>query len=254
MALSLPCVTGPFASVNCSVTLSESYVRRGADGYGGNPADDTTNFAAYVSAVGSMITSSAQSDTGLFDTNLRDERYLPFEGAGVISKWTLELMGKPRPFDYDTIADVILTIRYTARPGGNRALAEKTAEQWLKSNAARVFSMRHEFASQWAVFKQQTAAGGNKPTLAFSLTQDHFPYRIEKITEKPKRVHLFMSGSATGDVELFRNGTSLGTTQLVSGTTLAPSGLAATGHFELRCDSNELDDLWVVIDWAKETA
>jgi hypothetical protein len=82
----------------------------------------------------------------LFETNLRDERYLPFEGAGVISAWSLALLGKPRSFDYDTIADVLLTIRYTARPDENRTDAEKSAAQWLKTHAARVFSMPHESA------------------------------------------------------------------------------------------------------------
>ena len=28
---------------------------------------------------------------GMFETNLRDERFLPFEGAGAISSWTLTL-------------------------------------------------------------------------------------------------------------------------------------------------------------------
>ncbi|MBA3494224.1 MAG: hypothetical protein H0T87_08970 [Gammaproteobacteria bacterium] len=38
-----------------------------------------------------MVTSSGQDDSGLFETNLRDEPYLPFEGAGVISTWRLEM-------------------------------------------------------------------------------------------------------------------------------------------------------------------
>ena len=35
-----------------------------------------------------------------------DERFLPFEGAGVISKWRLELPGQYPQFDYSTISDV----------------------------------------------------------------------------------------------------------------------------------------------------
>ena len=60
--------------------------------------------------------------------NFRDERYLPFEDAGVISTWRLELSesGRTRTaiplelpqFDFDTIVDVILHMRYTARDGG----------------------------------------------------------------------------------------------------------------------------------------
>jgi hypothetical protein len=42
----------------------------------------------------SIATSSGQADSGLFELNFRDERYLPFEGAGAISRWRLELSGK----------------------------------------------------------------------------------------------------------------------------------------------------------------
>ena len=34
-----------------------------------------------------IVTSTAQNDAGLFEPTLRDERYLPFEGAGAISTW-----------------------------------------------------------------------------------------------------------------------------------------------------------------------
>jgi Tc toxin complex TcA C-terminal TcB-binding domain len=39
--------------------------------------------------------SSGQNDTGLFEMNPRDERYLPFEGSGVISEWQLQLPADP---------------------------------------------------------------------------------------------------------------------------------------------------------------
>ena len=54
----------------------------------------------------------------MFETNLRDDRFLPFELAGAISTWQIDL---PKPteafpaFDYNTISDVILQVRYTAR-------------------------------------------------------------------------------------------------------------------------------------------
>ena len=37
-----------------------------------------------------IATSTGQNDAGLFELNFRDERYLPFEGAGAISQWRLE--------------------------------------------------------------------------------------------------------------------------------------------------------------------
>ena len=61
-----------------------------------------------------IATSSGQADAGGFEFSFRDERFLPFEGAGAISEWSLELPGTFRPFDYHTISDVIVRIAYTA--------------------------------------------------------------------------------------------------------------------------------------------
>jgi Tc toxin complex TcA C-terminal TcB-binding domain len=251
VALSIPCVVGPYASINAQLTLNESYVRQGAGGYGGAPQEDTTNFVQFRAAVTSVVTSTGQGDSGTFETNLNDNRYLPFEGAGAISTWNLELLGTPRSFDYETIADVVLTIRYTARPSGSGDVARATAMDWLKANAARVFSMRHEFATEWAAFKGTTTANGGKATLKFSLSKQHFPYRMESISEKAKQMHLFFAGDATGDVELMRGDKAVGTSQIVSGSTIAAE-FDPTGDFELRFDSNALDDLWIVVDWSTD--
>lgn len=75
----------------------------------------------------SIATSSAQNDAGVFELNFRDERYMPFEGAGAIIIWNLELPNKLRQFDYDTISDLIMHISYTAKDDG--AFREKVEEE-----------------------------------------------------------------------------------------------------------------------------
>jgi hypothetical protein len=65
----------------------------------------------------SIATSTGQNDGGLFELNFRDDRYLPFEGAGVISKWRLDMPKVCNAFDYNTISDVLLSVSYTAREG-----------------------------------------------------------------------------------------------------------------------------------------
>ena len=42
-------------------------------------------------ATEAIATSTGQNDTGLFELNFRDERYLPFEYAGAVSRWRIEL-------------------------------------------------------------------------------------------------------------------------------------------------------------------
>ncbi len=50
----------------------------------------------------------------MFELNYRNKRYLSFEGCGAISSWGLELPERKK-FDYNTISDVVLHLKYTAR-------------------------------------------------------------------------------------------------------------------------------------------
>jgi hypothetical protein len=86
------------------------------DGYLRGGSEDT-RFVDYYGTIQQIVTSSG-TNSGLFETNLRDERFLPFEGTGAVSTWKLELPAAFRRFDYNTIADVILHMRYTARQAG----------------------------------------------------------------------------------------------------------------------------------------
>jgi hypothetical protein len=47
--------------------------------------------------------------------------------------------------------------------------------------------------------------GDDKASLRVSLRQEHFPYRLDKMTQQAKQMHLLFSGTASGDVEFLRN-------------------------------------------------
>jgi hypothetical protein len=78
VAVSIPCLTGPYTSVNCTLTLLKSSVRTTPilrdDRYAREDAEDD-RFSDYYGSLQSIVTSSTQNDSGLFETNLRDERY-----------------------------------------------------------------------------------------------------------------------------------------------------------------------------------
>jgi hypothetical protein len=76
-----------------------------------------------------IATSSGLSDAGVFELNFRDERYLPFEGAGAVSQWELEFPGEFRQFDYASISDVIITMNYTARESTSTDFVDAVKEQ-----------------------------------------------------------------------------------------------------------------------------
>src|SRR5262249_27101759 len=162
VAVSIPCVTGPYTSVNCTLSLLKSAIRKSPllrDGAYAREGAEDDRFSDHFGSLQSIVTSTGQNDSGLFETNLRDERYLPFEGSAVISEWQLELPADVRQFDYETISDVILHIRYTAREGGGLlrdSAATRLNELIAESQTAgsvRLFSTRHEFPTEWARFK-----------------------------------------------------------------------------------------------------
>jgi hypothetical protein len=67
-----------------------------------------------------IAVSTGVDDDGLFVFNFDDERYLPFEGTGVISRWTLEFPNREGQLKMiESITDIIVHVRYTARSGGS---------------------------------------------------------------------------------------------------------------------------------------
>jgi hypothetical protein len=168
------------------------------NGYAEDGGNDE-RFRYYYGNIQSIATSSAQNDSGMFEFNFRDERYLPFEGAGAISTWTLELPSAYAQFDRESITDVILHMKYTALDSGSRrqqavALIDEVLET-IPNNAdaplRRLFSVKHEFATQWAA-----ASSGNpnatEISVAIPLTKEHFPHLVQRKDIKLKAAHCFL--------------------------------------------------------------
>ncbi len=181
VAVSIPCIIGPYTSIHAKITLLQSSIRTSSlkgDGYKRTGPEDT-RFRDYSGAIQSIVTSSAQNDSGLFETNLRDDRYLPFEGAGVISRWKIELPNDLPQFDFETIADVVLHLRYTCREAGHLA---KEATTYIKEEVIsdpaqgliQLFSINSEFTGEWNLFK--TASNNNERKLNLNIQKIHFPY------------------------------------------------------------------------------
>jgi hypothetical protein len=185
VALSIPSVVGPYASVNCTLSLQASSVRVSpllANGvYARDPTQDDIRFTDYFGATDVVVTSGASNDSGMFETNLRDERFLPFEGAGAISTWTLTLPHELRAFDYSTISDVILHVRYTAREAGDPLGTTATKElkkifaDATRSPQALILNLKYVFPTEWAAFVN---GAGNSPFTA-KIDSSFLPYYVQ---------------------------------------------------------------------------
>jgi hypothetical protein len=155
----------------------------------GLPADDD-RFVENTIPVRAIAASHGQNDSGVFELSFRDERYLPFEGAGVISEWSLELFsdntpdfGKPlRQFDYGTISDAIVHVKYTAREdaGAFKNAAVAQLRDYFSEDgqtpSLRLFNLRQEFPTEWHRFLNPASpADGN--LFRLEMTPTLFPLR-----------------------------------------------------------------------------
>lgn len=186
--LTIPCVTGPYASASATLSLTNSWIRKAAE------ADGDPEPVSIAPSQAAIATSSAREDGGTFELNFNDPRYLPFEGAGAVSSWRLELPSAVRPFDYDTITDVVVHLSYTARDGGDdfkqdvngrlesglndlkKLLAESGA------TLSRLFSLRQEFSADWNRFLSPLE--GEEQRVTLNLSKQHFPRYSDYMWEK----------------------------------------------------------------------
>jgi hypothetical protein len=176
VSVTVPAVVGPYTSLSATLTLLSSKVRTSSRISGAY--DDDENYRPDHLAVEAIAASSGQNDSGRFELELRDEQYLPFEGAGVISRWRIELPRRFRSFDYDTISDVVLHMKYTARRDEMLTTSASTALQARFAAAGgtlfRLFSLRHEFPNEWRAMRMASTHAAT-----FTITKDRFPLLVQ---------------------------------------------------------------------------
>jgi receptor-binding and translocation channel-forming TcA subunit of Tc toxin len=170
VSITIPCVVGPYISMNATLRLTSSTYRTNTSLDGGYAANASTTsgtdprFATTNVPLTAIAVSSGQADAGVFELSFTGDRYMPFEGAGAISNWSLQLPTALRPFEYGSIADVILTMRYTSVEGGsalqdqaNKAAAAYVAAVDTASNSGglcALFDVKNEFATGWSALSQ----------------------------------------------------------------------------------------------------
>ena len=86
--------------------------------------------------------------TGVFELESDPKLSLPFEWTGVDTTWEFSLPKASNPFDFRSIADVLITIEYTAL--NSLDYRQQVIQQLDRSfSIDRSFSFRQQFADQW---------------------------------------------------------------------------------------------------------
>jgi hypothetical protein len=209
--LTIPCITGPYTNISAKLTLLKSYVRKDAT------LGATNLFEVPTTGTSAISTSTGQGDAGVFELSFRDEKYMPFEGAGAVSEWRLELPSHFRPFDYYSINDILLNLSYTAEEDGvmrqqvesRNAAVEGALLNYLSSNSVtRVFSLRQEFSN--AYNRLVESAAGTPVTI--EIGDRHFPLFLQEqalTVAKATMVLAVKDRNPVGNFAMTVNGTAV---------------------------------------------
>jgi hypothetical protein len=222
---------------------------------------------------------SPSNATGLFELDIQSDMLLPFEGMGVDTTWELQMPKAANPFDYRTIADVLITFEYTAL---NNFTYRQQVIQSLnpETSADRPFSLRSQFADQWYELHNPEQSA-TPMVVRFKTAREDFPPNLDALkiqqvvlyfTRAPEQsfevsvshLHFTEKGSA---VEVGGGASSIkgviSTRRGNAGSWMAMIGRSPVGEWELALPDNEqirelfatdqIEDILLVITYSGRT-
>ena len=194
IALSIPAVVGPYQSVQATLIQQSNKVVMAADLdvveflLDGGELNSSMNLRSNWRPSQQIAVSREVNDSGMFELNFRDERYLPFEGTGAISSWELRMPKRTNRFDFNTISDVIIHLRYTASSGGDAFMDEVMGLKALENYSGyRFISLSQEFSTDWY---NLTNSEDSPASMTISLATTMFPYNFTEISIGDSSVYL----------------------------------------------------------------
>ncbi|HYE91832.1 MAG TPA: neuraminidase-like domain-containing protein [Terriglobales bacterium] len=128
-----------------------------------------------------MIAFSAPAGaTGLFELNAPSDLRLPFEGVGVDTSWLFELSRAANPFDFASIADVLVTLEYTAQYSADYREIVIATRLPRRYRMEKGISFRHQLADVWYELLNPATADG-PVRVGFDLAAQDFPSNLDRL-------------------------------------------------------------------------
>jgi hypothetical protein len=123
---------------------------------------------------------SPMNATGLFELDAQPELLLPFEGLGVETAWEFQMPRAANFINYEAIADVLITIEYTAL--SDAVYRDQVIQQLDRSfTADRAFSFQQQFSDQWYdLHNAEQIAPARRYRAEFSTANTDFPLNLER--------------------------------------------------------------------------
>ncbi len=176
----------------------------------------------------SIALSSPINATGLFELAPQEsELLLPFEGMGVDTSWELHMPKASNPFDYITIADVLITIEYTALSSFDyRQQVVQTLG--TRVSADRPFSFRYQFADAWYDLHNPELTA-TPMTVGFETRRQDFPPNVEDLRIQHVVLYFTRAGGASFEIPVTHlHFTEQGTGGAIGGGATSVDGVIST--------------------------
>lgn len=188
--LSIPALIPPVEGIRATLTSSRlSRVVIGGDIFQTVRVQQGPEQVAYT---------SARNASGVFELDPQPTLLLPFEGIGVDTQWQLQLPKAANHFDFGTIADVLITIEYTALNDFNYR-EQVIRDLSSRMSAERAFSFRRDFPDQWYDLHHPEAT--DRPMIVrFDTRRADFPANLDAL--RMDSVTLLVARSSGASFEL----------------------------------------------------
>jgi len=214
--------------------------------------------------------------SGVLELQPQGEMLLPFEGLGVDTTWEFRMPRPANSIDYRSIADILITIDYTAL---DSPLYRQDVIRRLDpvSGGDRPFSLRRQFPDQWYDLHHPEGSGAGPVSVRFRTEPQDFPANLSELAIRNVLLYFVRGQGATFEVpvehllftETGTDGPIGGPGQSVNGLISAatanaagwarmlgrsPAGawelaLASSGELAERLGRGEIEDILLVLSY-----
>ncbi|MGV8004205.1 neuraminidase-like domain-containing protein [Photorhabdus temperata subsp. temperata] len=141
VSVSLATLVGPYQDIRATLVQNSNSINFMEDpdtiDYLLNPVKygEPHGLIRNLQANQAVVLSTGINDSGMFQLDFQDERFLPFEGTGVFANWTLTF-GDNQSDLLEKMSDIIIHLRYTARSTSD-SFTKKVRERLAQHEAQK---------------------------------------------------------------------------------------------------------------------
>lgn len=180
LSVTIPAVVGPYQNVHGTLTETGNVILVKPDPtsvkylLGEDVVPSDTALRLNWRSGQQIALSRGVDDNGTLADAPADERYLPFEGTGALSSWRLELPLGSNRIDFSTIADVVITLRYSALVGDKNFRDTVLGTLSTKYAGQASVALQQRYPDAWTRFLAKDAP----PSMTFPVGTDLLPANL----------------------------------------------------------------------------